>query len=69
CTVHFCDNEYDHGPIIGQSVVPVLDGDTPESLAARVFEAECELYPRAIQAVLSGELRIEGRRVLGFQES
>ncbi|MCA8999139.1 MAG: phosphoribosylglycinamide formyltransferase, partial [Planctomycetaceae bacterium] len=50
CTVHFCDNEYDHGPIIGQSVVPVLDGDTPESLAARVFEAECELYPRAIQA-------------------
>ena len=42
CTVHFADNLYDHGPIIVQKAVPVLEGDSPESLAARVFEAECE---------------------------
>jgi phosphoribosylglycinamide formyltransferase 1 len=48
CTVHFADNEYDTGPIIAQAQVPVLLGDTAESLAARVFAAECELYPAAI---------------------
>ena len=45
CTVHFCDNEYDHGPIILQRTVPVLDDDTPETLQARVFGAECMAYP------------------------
>jgi formyltetrahydrofolate-dependent phosphoribosylglycinamide formyltransferase len=45
CTVHFADNVYDHGPIVVQRCVPVHEGDTPESLAARVFEAECEAYP------------------------
>jgi phosphoribosylglycinamide formyltransferase-1 len=63
CTVHFTDNIYDHGPIILQRTVPVLDDDTPDSLAARVFEAECEAYPEAITLYREGRLRIEGRRV------
>lgn len=49
CTVHYADNEYDHGPIISQKCVPVLDDDTPDTLAARVFQAECEAYPEAIR--------------------
>ncbi|MEK6674811.1 MAG: phosphoribosylglycinamide formyltransferase [Planctomycetota bacterium] len=49
CTVHFCDNEYDHGPIILQRRVPVLRHDQPEDLAGRVFEAECVAYPAAIR--------------------
>ncbi len=49
CTVHFADNEYDHGPILVQRAVPVLEGDSPDTLAARVFEAECEAYPEAIR--------------------
>jgi formyltetrahydrofolate-dependent phosphoribosylglycinamide formyltransferase len=63
CTVHFCDSQYDHGPIILQRTVPVLDDDTPDSLAARVFEQECEAYPEAIRLFAEGRLRIEGRRV------
>jgi formyltetrahydrofolate-dependent phosphoribosylglycinamide formyltransferase len=63
CTVHFADNEYDHGPIILQRAVPVLDDDTPEALAARVFAAECEAYPEAIALFAAGRLRVEGRRV------
>lgn len=63
CTIHFADNEYDHGPIIVQRTVPVLDDDTPESLAARVFEAECEAYPEAIRQFASAGLEIVGRRV------
>ncbi len=63
CTVHFADNEYDRGPIVAQRVVPVLDEDTPESLAARVFAAECEAYPEVIRWFAQGRLRIEGRRV------
>ena len=63
CTVHFADNVYDHGPIILQRVVPVLDDDTPDALAARVFEQECEAYPEAIRLFAEGRLRIEGRRV------
>ncbi len=51
CTVHFVDHEYDHGPIILQRAVPVLDDDTPETLAARVFAAECEAYPDAIRKI------------------
>ncbi len=49
CTVHFADSEYDHGPIISQKCVPVLESDTPGTLAARVFEAECIAYPAAIR--------------------
>ena len=63
CTVHFCDNEYDHGPIILQQCVPVADDDTPQTLAARVFEAECAAYPEAIRRYAAGRLRIEGNRV------
>jgi formyltetrahydrofolate-dependent phosphoribosylglycinamide formyltransferase len=51
CTVHIADNEYDHGPIVAQSRVPVLPGDTPETLAERVGVAERELYPQVIQEV------------------
>lgn len=63
CTVHFADNEYDHGPIILQRTVAVLDDDTPETLAARVFAEECEAYPEAIRLFAEGRLRIDGRRV------
>ena len=50
CTVHLVDDQYDHGPIIGQRTVDVIEGDTPDTLAARVFQAECELYPEVICA-------------------
>ncbi len=51
CTVHLVDNEYDHGLIIVQKCVPVLTGDTPDTLAARVFKQECIAYPEAIELV------------------
>lgn len=63
CTVHFADNLYDHGPIILQRAVPVLDEDTSDTLAARVFEEECKAYPEAIRLFATGRLRIEGRIV------
>ncbi len=63
CTVHFVDNQYDHGPIILQRSVPVLDDDTPEKLAARVFAAECEAYPEALRKIASGKVRIENGTV------
>lgn len=63
CTVHFADNQYDHGPIILQKTVPVLDEDSPEMLAQRVFAQECEAYPEAIRLFAEKRLRIEGRRV------
>jgi len=65
-TVHFVDAEYDHGPIVAQEEVGILAGDTAESLAARVQEAERRLYPRAVAAFARGELArvcpIRGRR-------
>ncbi len=64
CTVHFVDESYDTGPIILQSVVPVLDDDTPETLAARVLTAEHTSFSQAIALFAQGRLRIEGRRVL-----
>jgi formyltetrahydrofolate-dependent phosphoribosylglycinamide formyltransferase len=63
CTVHFADNQYDHGPVILQRAVPVMEDDTPETLAARVFEAECEAYPEAIRLIAAGRVSVEGRRV------
>lgn len=63
CTVHFVDNEYDHGPIIVQKPVPVLDDDTPASLADRIFVQEWEAYPEAINLFAAGRLKVEGRRV------
>jgi phosphoribosylglycinamide formyltransferase 1 len=62
-TVHFADEEYDHGPIILQAVVPVEDDDTPETLAARVLEQEHRLYPEAIRLFAEGRLEVRGRRV------
>jgi phosphoribosylglycinamide formyltransferase-1 len=56
CTVHLVDNEYDHGRILLQKTVPVLRDDSPESLAARVFAAECDALPEAINRIASGDL-------------
>lgn len=63
CTVHFVDDEYDHGPIVVQRTAPVLDDDTPATLAARVFAEECLAYPEAIRLFASGRLEIESHRV------
>lgn len=63
CTVHFVDNEYDHGPIILQRVVEVKDDDTAETLQQRVFETECEAYPEAIRLIAEGKLKVVDRRV------
>ncbi|HOD81101.1 MAG: Phosphoribosylglycinamide formyltransferase [Planctomycetes bacterium ADurb.Bin126] len=60
CTVHFVTNEYDKGPIVVQKCVSVLEGDTPDSLADRVFEQECLAYPEAIRLFAAGRLRVEG---------
>ncbi len=64
CTVHFVDETLDGGPIIGQRVVPVLDDDTEETLAARILEQEHQLYAEALALVVSGKCEIAGRRVL-----
>jgi phosphoribosylglycinamide formyltransferase-1 len=64
CTVHFVDESLDGGPIIAQKVVPVLDGDTEESLAARILVEEHQLYAEAVALVLSGKYEVLGRRVL-----
>ena len=63
CTVHFVDEDYDGGPIIAQRAVPLLDSDTPQSLAARVLEQEHLAYAEAVQWFAEGRLRIAGRRV------
>lgn len=60
CTVHIADHEYDHGPIVLQKRVPVLPDDTPDTLAERVFQAECEAYPEAVRLVAE-RLGIESR--------
>jgi len=64
CTVHFLDNEYDTGPRILEHRVAVLATDTVASLAARVFEAECEAYPEAIRLFAEGRLRIDNGKVV-----
>lgn len=64
CTVHFVDEYLDAGPIICQTAVAVSDDDTAETLAARILKEEHRLYTEAINIVLSGRFRIEGRRVL-----
>jgi phosphoribosylglycinamide formyltransferase-1 len=56
CSVHLVDNEYDHGRILLQQTVPVLRDDSPESLAARVFTAECAALPEAINQIAAGTL-------------
>jgi phosphoribosylglycinamide formyltransferase-1 len=64
CTVHFVDEHLDAGPIILQAAVPVLDDDTVETLSARILKEEHRIYSEAIRIVLSGNFRIEGRRVI-----
>ena len=59
CTVHFCTNEYDDGPIIIQRTCEVQNDDTPDTLAARVFEQECIAYPEAIGLFAAGRLSVE----------
>ena len=63
CTVHFADNEYDRGPVVIQKTVPVMEDDTPDTLAARVFERECEAYPEVLRLIGAGRVSIDGRRV------
>jgi formyltetrahydrofolate-dependent phosphoribosylglycinamide formyltransferase len=63
CTVHFVDHQYDHGPILLQRSVPVLATDSPATLAARVFAAECEAYPEALRLIAAGCVEIDGRKV------
>jgi phosphoribosylglycinamide formyltransferase-1 len=63
CTVHFVDNEYDHGPIIWQQPVPVFDDDTADMLAKRVFEVEKEAYPHVLRLLAAGRIKLEDGRV------
>jgi formyltetrahydrofolate-dependent phosphoribosylglycinamide formyltransferase len=64
CTVHFCTNQYDKGPIIVQRACDVEDNDTPETLAARVFEQECIAYPQAIRLFEEGKLHFQDGKVV-----
>ena len=64
CTVHFVTEGVDEGPIIVQAAVPIVEGDTPDALAARILEQEHRIYPHAIQLYAEGRLRVEGRRVI-----
>ena len=69
CTVHFVDEQLDHGVIVLQKTVPVLDGDAAHTLAKRILEQEHIAYAEAIVRVLSGKYRIIGRRYLAEDES
>lgn len=63
CTVHFVTEGVDEGPIILQAAVPIMEQDSPETLAARILIEEHKLYPRAVQLYAEGRLHVEGRRV------
>ena len=67
CTVHLVDEHLDHGPIVAQSVVPVLPDDTAETLAARILSEEHRIYPEAVDLVLNGSFRVHGRRVQAIE--
>jgi phosphoribosylglycinamide formyltransferase 1 len=64
CTVHFVDEHLDHGPIILQRTVPVLEGDDEHSLAARILEQEHIAYTEALRRLIAGEVEIEGRKIV-----
>jgi phosphoribosylglycinamide formyltransferase 1 len=64
-TVHLVDEQMDHGPILVQSAVPVLDDDTEETLSARILAEEHRIYPEALQLLVEGRLTLSGRRALG----
>ena len=67
CTVHFVDNQFDHGPVIAQQIVPVLDNDTAETLAARIFQAECLLYPQVLRLLADGNVQVSGHPVVRIE--
>lgn len=69
CTVHYVRFEMDEGPILAQAAVPVLPGDTPQTLGKRVLAAEHQIYPEALKKVASGEIRVVGDRVINKTES
>ncbi|MEX2299991.1 MAG: phosphoribosylglycinamide formyltransferase [Bryobacterales bacterium] len=64
CTVHFVDERLDAGPILLQAIVPVLDSDTEQTLSQRILQEEHRIYSDAINLVLSGKFRVDGRRVI-----
>jgi phosphoribosylglycinamide formyltransferase-1 len=66
CTVHFVDENLDAGPIVAQAIVPVLDDDTPDTLAARILAEEHRIYTEAVRLVLSGRYRVAARRVIAL---
>jgi len=68
CTVHLVDENLDAGPILAQSIVPVRDDDTSESLSARILVEEHRIYTDAVRLLLSGNYRIEGRRVIALRQ-
>ena len=68
-TVHFVDQGIDTGPIIAQEAVPVLPGDTPESLHARIQETERKIYPTVIGALARGRISVQGRRTVWQPEA
>ena len=68
CTVHFVDEELDHGAIVVQKTVPVLDSDDEHTLAARILEQEHIAYTEAIKIVLEGKFEIAGRRIVRLQK-
>lgn len=68
CTVHLVDENLDAGPILAQSIVPVRDDDTSESLSARILIEEHRIYTDAVRLLLSGNYRVEGRRVITLHE-
>lgn len=67
CSVHFVRSDVDSGPLIAQASVPVLKSDSPETLAARVLDAEHKIYPRALALVASGAVRVEGERLVAVK--
>lgn len=68
CTVHLVDENLDAGPILVQAVVPVRDEDTDETLSARVLAEEHRIYTEAVRLIVSGQYRIEGRRVIALEK-
>lgn len=66
CTVHLVDENLDAGPIVAQAVVPVREDDTAETLSARILAEEHRIYTEAVRLVLSGNFRVEGRRVIAL---
>ena len=69
CTIHFVTPELDCGPTISQGIVPILDGDTPDDIAARVLTVEHRLFPQAVADFVAGRLKIEGNRVFNSERN